>query len=299
MVTSAAPVSDDEKRACLDAALSSVSFARSAQLKALLRYICEREMAGRAEDLTEYQIAVDVLGRRKDVDFGDDASVRNRAYELRQRLERYYTTERPAAEIRIEIPRGGYVPFYTRQAAVPAAAQARTEPASRRKFPWIGIGLVLAVLVLATTILLLVWPSPRPSSILKEAWGPLADPSGDLLVVIATNMHMLVRPHIAPHSKRLPAPDEVYPLYAPRPLAAGTPLYMEPATLSVPLAGGNGGGRDIYQPAHGFRRQLPDSPGVGGACGRSARPQRRAHRLRDQQPGGHCAVAQSAVHYRL
>src|SRR6516164_11088286 len=114
MVTSAPRVSDDEKRACLEAVLNSATFARSAQLRSLLRYICEREIAGHTEDLTEYQIAVDVLGRRKDTDLADDASVRNRAYELRQRLERLYSTEQPQAPIRIEIPRGGYIPFYTR-----------------------------------------------------------------------------------------------------------------------------------------------------------------------------------------
>lgn len=234
MVTSAPPVSDDEKRACLEAALNSASFARSAQLRALLRYICEHEMAGRTEDLTEYQIAVDVLGRRKDVDLADDASVRNRAYELRQRLERYYTTEQRNAEIRIEIPRGGYVPFYTRQPAAPAIADPHAQPTARARFLWTGVGTV--ALAVVTSAVLLVWPWSNPSSILKEAWGPLADPSGDLLVVVATNMHMLVRPHIAAHPMRLPAPDEVYPIYGPRPLAAGAPLYMEPAPLSVPLA---------------------------------------------------------------
>jgi len=234
MVTSAPPVSDDEKRACLEAALNSVSFARSAQLRALLRYICEHEMAGRTEDLTEYQIAIDVLGRRRDVDLADDASVRNRAYELRQRLERYYASEQPNAGIRIEIPRGGYVPVYARHRAAPAAAESQAEPAARKRWLWTGVGVALAAA--AGGAVLMAWPPPHVPSILKEAWGPLADPSGDVLVVIATNMHMLVRPHIAAHPMRLPAPDEVYPIYAPRPLAPGTHLFMEPATLSVPLA---------------------------------------------------------------
>ncbi len=98
----------------MDAVLASTAFARSAQLKAFLRYICEREMAGHSETLTEYQIAVDVLGRRKDFSLSDDSSVRNRAYELRQRIDRYYAQEQPGAPIRIAIPRGGYVPYYTR-----------------------------------------------------------------------------------------------------------------------------------------------------------------------------------------
>jgi len=234
IVTSAPPVSENEKRACLEAVLNSVTFARSAQLRALLRYICERELAGRTDELTEYQIAVEVLGRRKDTDLSDDASVRNRAYELRQRLERYYSTEQPRATIRIEIPRGGYVPFYTRHQAaaieVPAEAPA-AKPVRRRD--WILVASSIAAGAVAG---LLLAPVPHPDTIIKEAWGPLADPAGDMLLVIATNMHMLVRPHIPPHPHRLPAPEEAYAEYGSRPLAPGAPLYMEPSQLSVPLA---------------------------------------------------------------
>src|SRR5215471_14303959 len=116
MVTSEPPVSESEKREALDAVLNSTTFARSAQLRAFLRHICEMELAGRTDQLNEYAIAVEVLGRRKDVDLTDDSSVRNRAYELRQRLEKYYSSEQPNAKLRIEIPRGGYVPAFVRQA---------------------------------------------------------------------------------------------------------------------------------------------------------------------------------------
>ena len=235
MVTSAVPVSDSEKRECLEAVLNSASFARSAQLRALLRYICERELAGRTEDLTEYHIAVDVLGRRKGADLSDDGSVRNRAYELRQRLERYYSSEHTDAVIRIEIPRGGYVPLYIRRQPSPLP-ELRPQSARPKRMPWRSAAALAIAVAAGAAAGVLLAPAQHPASILKEAWGPLADPAGDLPVVIATNMHMLVRPHIAPHARRLPAPEMVYPLYSPRPLAPGAPLYMEPAPLSVPLA---------------------------------------------------------------
>src|SRR5215831_5007858 len=121
MVTSEPPVSESEKREALEAALNSTTFARSAQLRAFLRHICEMELAGRTGELTEYEIAVVVLGRRKNVDLSDDSSVRNRAYELRQRLEKYYSSEQTGSGVRIEIPRGGYAPIFVRHsAAVPA-----------------------------------------------------------------------------------------------------------------------------------------------------------------------------------
>ncbi len=244
MITEAA-ISEAEKRDALDAAVSSNTFARSAQLRAFLRYICEREMAGHLEDLTEYQIAVNVLGRGADFNLTDDSSVRNRVYELRQRLEKFYTTERPHPPIRIQIPRGGYVPYYTRTQPTILSEPVRDVPAeralaattvSRTLGLWLVVGIALACLITGA-IFGLVLARPHPPSILKEAWGPLAEPEDNMLISIATNMHMIVRPHIPEHPLRLPAPDEVYSIYGTtRPLPPGTPLFMEPAQLSVPLA---------------------------------------------------------------
>ena len=246
MVTSEPPVTESEKREALEAVLSSRSFARSAQLRALLRYICEREWSGQAADLTEYQIAVDVLGRRKDFNLTDDSSVRNRAYELRQRLEKFYSAENPDAAIQIDIPRGGYVPFYIRRqppvtALQPSSLKAALAPSmlpvvlSRRRYWPLA---AVAVACLAVGALAGAWFSqPHPAAILKEAWGPLAEPSDPLLIAIATNLHMIVRPHIQEHPWRFAAPPRLEEVYGPmRPLQPGTPLYMEPAQLSVPLA---------------------------------------------------------------
>src|ERR1043165_4341341 len=117
MVSSEPPVSEIERREALDAVLRSTTFARSAQLRAFLRHICEMEFAGRTEQLNEYQIATEVLGRRKDIDLSDDSSVRNRAYERRRRREKSSAGKRPPPATRIEIPRGGSVPAFVRHSA--------------------------------------------------------------------------------------------------------------------------------------------------------------------------------------
>jgi hypothetical protein len=248
MVTAEPPVSESEKREALDAAANSQTFARSAQLRALLRYICERELTGRGEELTEYQIAVDVLGRRKDFSLTDDSSVRNRAYELRQRLEKYYSTENPGATIQIQIPRGGYVPYYTRRPAEPQTSGPRSDAksdlataGSRRAMGRWLIPAAMAALLLAG-LALGAWAGwyftrQRPAAILREAWGPLAEPGDDLIISIATNLHLVVRPHIGEYSWRMLAPERLEELYGPnRPLEAGAKLYMEPVQLSIPLA---------------------------------------------------------------
>lgn len=246
MVISEPPVSENEKREALDAVLASATFARSAQLKAFLRYICEQEMAGHSESLTEYQIAVAVLGRRKDFSLSDDSSVRNRAYELRQRIDRYYAQEHPSAAIRIAIPRGGYIPYYARYQppvediaiTVPQPPPALPTPLQgSRSFGWKTLAAIGILCVAAGALSDRLLNQSHPAAVVREAWGPLAEPGDNLLICIATNLHMIVRPHISQHPWRFPAPEELGSIYGPnRPLQPGSPLYMEPAQLSVPLA---------------------------------------------------------------
>jgi hypothetical protein len=244
MVTSEPPVSDLEKREALEAALRSQTFARSTQLRALLRYICEHEIAGHSEELNEYQIAVEVLGRRKDFSLNDDSTVRNRAYELRQRLEKFYATEQPQAAVRIQIPRGGYVPYYTRHQVLavvqpPVAARVPQEAVVRkvRRRVAIPAAVAAAAMCLLAGAIGGFWIGrPHHPAIIEEAWGPLAVPGDELLISVSTNLHMIVRQHIPPHPWRYPAPDNLRSQYGPvRPLQEGAPLYMEPAQLSVPL----------------------------------------------------------------
>ena len=251
MVTSEPPVSESEKREALESVLNSTTFARSAQLRAFLRHICEMELAGRTDRLNEYEIATEVLGRRKDIDLTDDSSVRNRAYELRQRLEKYYAAEQPNAAVRIEIPRGGYVPAFLRHASpvaqVPAQIAAQVPTAltpdvlvnHARRSLWRPAALIALVAAVCATAGWLAGSSgqrPRPPAILEEAWGPLAEPGDDMLISIATNLHLLIRPHVPPRPSRLPVPRDLYPLFGTtRPLSAAEDLYMEPAQISIPL----------------------------------------------------------------
>jgi hypothetical protein len=238
MVSVDQPVTTSEKQEALDLALNSRTLSRSAQLRSFLQYICEMDMAGRGQELTEYQVAVEVLGRRKDMATSDDSSVRNRAYELRQRLERLYASEAPQAPVRIEIPRGGYVPHYVRFKPVIPVEVVVVPQAVKRRFDYRLPGaLAAALFCLAGGWQLGRWSAqPNRPAVLVDAWGPLAESGGELAICIATNLHLLVRPHIEPTRLRYRAPDELYHLFADsRPLNPGETLYMEPASLSIPL----------------------------------------------------------------
>jgi hypothetical protein len=105
-------VGDTEKRAAMEEVLQSTTFLRANQVRNFLRYICEMELAGRASALHEYLIAVEAMGLPSSYSTDDDSSVRRRAYALRQKLDSVYANELTDAKIRIEVPKGSYVPRF-------------------------------------------------------------------------------------------------------------------------------------------------------------------------------------------
>ena len=63
------------------------ALARWPRLSGLLRYMGEKLFSGKADQLNEYNIATDVLGRSKKVfDAGEDAIARVETHRLRKRL---------------------------------------------------------------------------------------------------------------------------------------------------------------------------------------------------------------------
>jgi hypothetical protein len=232
----------EEKRAALQAVLASETLSRSSQLRRFLSYVCETAIAGRVDDINEYAIGIEALGRQPGYSLAEDSAVRSRAYELRQRLEKYYVQENPGAPIRISIPKGSYVPVFTR-AVPPEGAETAEAPAALTAIPWRYMALAEVALLVAAVgwIAWLLRGTPAPtqsgSRDVQEAWGPLARPGNDdALVCVATKMHLLVRPNLPRNSTdaRFPAFPELYPLFRRhRPLPADEKLLMEPADSSV------------------------------------------------------------------
>ncbi len=98
-------------------------FRRSARCSGFLRYVVGETLAGRTDRIKAYAIAVSVLGRDENFDPQIDPVVRIEASQLRRRLERYYLTEGAGSSIRIDLPKGSYVPVFVRTARpVPVAA---------------------------------------------------------------------------------------------------------------------------------------------------------------------------------
>lgn len=98
----------------MERVLESRTLARTEQLRAFLRYVCEAELEGRTDQINEHALGVQALGRGAGYSPAEDSCVRSRAYELRSKLRTYYEAEAPNEAVRIELPKGTYVPLFTR-----------------------------------------------------------------------------------------------------------------------------------------------------------------------------------------
>src|SRR5579871_3403065 len=104
---------DSRVRRQLERILESELFARSDQLSRFLRFIVERHLEGRNEELKESVIGVEVFGRKPDYNPKFDPIVRTEARRLRARLGDYYTNGGKRDPLVIGLPKGGYVPMVT------------------------------------------------------------------------------------------------------------------------------------------------------------------------------------------
>lgn len=105
-----ASVKPDEAdvRACLERMLASPIFAQAERQKRFLRYLVQQTLAGRAEQIKGYTIAVEVFDRPCDFDPAIDAIVRVQAGQLRAKLREYYEGDGRTDPLRFELPKGGY-----------------------------------------------------------------------------------------------------------------------------------------------------------------------------------------------
>lgn len=132
--------SPDAVQRSLERLLGSTQFRGAHRLAEFLRFIVRETLDGKSEDLKETVIAEHVFGRRPDFDPRLDSVVRVEATNLRKRLREYYLEEGAGDEVRIEVPRGGYVPVF-----LPGEPRTPEQPGARRRYLWIAAAVVAGV----------------------------------------------------------------------------------------------------------------------------------------------------------
>lgn len=111
----------DEIRRQLDRIVANAAFETSQRNRNFLRYIVEETLFGRGERIKAYSVATVVFQRDADFDPQTDPIVRIEASRLRRALDHYYLAAGRTDPVRIDVPKGSYVPVFK---YAPAAAEA-------------------------------------------------------------------------------------------------------------------------------------------------------------------------------
>jgi hypothetical protein len=167
-------------------------FARSPLLSKFLQFVVAETLEGRADEITEHQIGVQVFDRPSDYRTLEDNIVRNYARQLRKRLAEHFADEGSAEPVRIDIPLGGYVPVFLKAAEAQsaeheqrtplsgtvsaqsgAAAERLTESAASIRSKWKGrlVGLSLGA-AYSAALIALTWYAATRMHVQREAAEP-------------------------------------------------------------------------------------------------------------------------------
>jgi hypothetical protein len=120
----------------VQALIASGIFTKAPSLALLLGYVCNKYFEGQANQIKEYSIAVEALGRPASFDPKQDSIVRVEAFRLRKRLKQYYENEGAGHHVRIVVPSGQYVPQFLengRSASNGEAPDAGPDPAEEEE----------------------------------------------------------------------------------------------------------------------------------------------------------------------
>src|SRR5262245_2446058 len=176
------PRSDSERAAIrlqMERILSHDLFKHSRRYPVLFRYIVEHTLEEGTDNLKERTLGIEVFGREADYDTNLDPVVRTTAGEIRKRIAQYYHEPGHAAELRIDLPVGSYVPEFQ--------PPAEPEPGVSipRPSPWRFTAVIAAAALIALVLAAVLWSRPSASrSALDQFWSPLIGTSSSVLMCV-------------------------------------------------------------------------------------------------------------------
>lgn len=118
--------SADDIREQLHRILDNPDFNATLQQRAFLTFVVTQTLAGNGQNIKGYTVATQVFGRDENFDQAIDPIVSIQANKLRRALEHYYLLSGKEDEITIEIPKGTYVPLFSKRGTAEANPALRT-----------------------------------------------------------------------------------------------------------------------------------------------------------------------------
>src|SRR5262245_3177624 len=263
------PITPEEVRRALDRILNSRHFSQAPKKRKFVQLICDYHMAGRAKEINEHLIGLEVYERNDRYNPAEDPVVRVAAHDVRKRLEQYYLHEGRDDEIHLEIPVGSYEPVFKVVSSVPAETETysaihdrssppeQTRSEGRRDWRvWaIGSGLLAVVIIFFA---INAWRKSSVSGLTAEqeiynpVWGPFFT-SEDPTIQVLSNppVYVLVNradPEVI-HKKSIDLPrensKELFDLL--KQTSQNEPEYLTPPRLFLSPVAYTGIGEEIGQ----------------------------------------------------
>jgi hypothetical protein len=147
----------EEPRAEIDRILQSETFRSSTVLRRLLRFLADKAFSGEADQLNEYAIGVDSLGKPSTYDPRQDATVRLNVGRIRQKLAEYYRDEGKDNPVFIELPKGRFKLRWEIRAKPPLESPKDVEaPKAEPSIPRVQRGRA-AIVLSGALVLSVIW----------------------------------------------------------------------------------------------------------------------------------------------
>jgi hypothetical protein len=154
-------LSDRMVRTQLEKILASEMFCRSERLSAFLRFVFDETLNGNGNSLKEQVLAAELYGKRVGFTGAEDASVRNDARRLRDKLREYYG-ESTRDPVIVTLPKGAYTPTFERNVSSPLPTiVSKPPPPGPATASWRWPAIVAAAGSLALAIALWTWSGSR------------------------------------------------------------------------------------------------------------------------------------------
>jgi hypothetical protein len=119
----------------IDRIVHSEQFRSSEVLRRLLTFLSEKAIAGEADNLKEYVVAIDGLGKSSTYDPQHNSAVRIQMGRLRQRLAEYYRSEGKNDLMIVDLPKGRFRLTFEQRSLAPAFAEETSASPSPSTLP--------------------------------------------------------------------------------------------------------------------------------------------------------------------
>jgi hypothetical protein len=185
-------VLEDDIREQVQKILDSDLLRASEIQRRLLKYLADKSLNGEADQLKEYTVGIEGIGKSEDYDPRKDSTVRFQTSKLRQKIIEYYLTAGHADPILIDFPKGRFKLVFAHREAV--AETAADESARRwRRVATIALGAFVLALALGVLCGWSLWNLKRtaaqagrlPAGV-EAFWNPVLASGKPLLICVGT-----------------------------------------------------------------------------------------------------------------